>query len=208
MSRWVIRSTRPPCIGRSLWVLVLTFTFTLHTHFSPPPRRPSIPFSKNDELMLTFPLPRQFLSAHFSFTTLALVPAAYYPTAILPPMGTLPALAHYSAAAGVLTAIPSLVTGFGEGYELIRNQYMIKGSWKKVVDDAWNLKDVGGEKVKTTVTHASMNDAVVGLAGFNWCVAVLRITPPSKTGCTLMVDVLGGTGTSIPTALCRRSRWD
>ena len=33
-------------------------------------------------------------------------------------------------------------------------------------NDAWDMKDVGGAKVKTTISHASMNDAVVALAGF------------------------------------------
>jgi hypothetical protein len=36
--------------------------------------------------------------------------------------------------------------------------------------DAWGMKDEGGKKVYMTVKHASMNDAVVALAGFNWYV--------------------------------------
>jgi hypothetical protein len=82
----------------------------------------------------------------------------------------MPAIAHYTAAAAVITSIPAIVTGLGEGYELIRNQYMIKGSWSKVMGDAWGMKDEGGKKVYMTVKHASMNDAVVALAGFNWYV--------------------------------------
>ena len=85
----------------------------------------------------------------------------------------MPAIAHYTAAAAVVTSIPALVTGLGEGYELIRNQYMIKGSWSKVMGDAWGMKDEGGRKVYMTVKHASMNDAVVALAGFNWYVPSL-----------------------------------
>lgn len=80
----------------------------------------------------------------------------------------MPAIAHYSAAAAVITAIPAIITGIGEGYELVREQYLQKGSWGKVWDDSWNMKDEGGRKVKMTVKHASMNDAVVGLAAFNW----------------------------------------
>ena len=87
---------------------------------------------------------------------------------MLPAQATLPALAHYSAVAGVVTALPSLITGFGEGYELIRAQYLQKGSWSKLLDDSWNMRDIGGQKVKHTVTHASMNDAVVALAAVNW----------------------------------------
>jgi hypothetical protein len=86
----------------------------------------------------------------------------------------MPAIAHYTAAAAVVTAIPAIVTGLGEGYELIRNQYMIKGSWSKVMGDAWGMKDEGGKKVYMTVKHASMNDAVVALAGFNWYVPSSR----------------------------------
>jgi hypothetical protein len=82
----------------------------------------------------------------------------------------MPAIAHYTAAAAVITAVPAIITGLGEGYELIRNQYMIKGTWGKVIDDAWNMRDEGGRKVYMTVKHASMNDAVVALAGFNWWV--------------------------------------
>lgn len=97
---------------------------------------------------------------------------AYYPSAILPAQAVMPAIAHYSAAAAVITAVPAIVTGIGEGYELIRAQYIQKGSWAKVWDDSWNMKDDGGKKVKMTVKHASMNDAVVGLAAFNWYVSI------------------------------------
>lgn len=77
-------------------------------------------------------------------------------------------MAHYTAALSVLSAVPSLITGFGEGYELVRKQYLEKGNWADVVDDAWNMKSLGGKKVKTTVTHASMNDLVIALAAYNW----------------------------------------
>ena len=57
-----------------------------------------------------------------------------------------------------------------EAYELVRSEYYIKGSWSAVADSAWNKRDLGGMKIKTTMTHASMNDMVVGLAAYNWCV--------------------------------------
>jgi len=112
--------------------------------------------------------PIAFLSASFGITTLQLLPLSLYPASLLPPVATLTALAHYSAGAGALTAIPAIVTGFGEAYELIRVQVRQKGSLSKVLEDAWYLKDEGGKKVKTTITHASMNDLVVGLATYNW----------------------------------------
>lgn len=80
----------------------------------------------------------------------------------------MPAIAHWSAAAAVITAIPAIVTGIGEGYELIRAQYLEKGSAAALWDASWNMKDDGGRKVKMTVKHASMNDAVVGLAAYTW----------------------------------------
>jgi hypothetical protein len=96
----------------------------------------------------------------------------------LPPVSTLTALAHYSAGAGALTAIPAIVTGFGEAYELIRAQVQQKGSLSKVLEDAWYLRDMGGKKVKTTITHASMNDIVVALATYNWQVGAISLEDP------------------------------
>jgi hypothetical protein len=63
---------------------------------------------------------------------------------VLPPLPTLPKLAHYSAAAGVVTAIPAIVTGTGEAYEMIRGQVKAKGSVRAVIHDAWNMKDDAG----------------------------------------------------------------
>ncbi|ORY28147.1 hypothetical protein BCR39DRAFT_559641 [Naematelia encephala] len=114
--------------------------------------------------------PIAFLSASFGIVSLNLVPSAIISplSKILPPLSTLPALAHYAAAAGVLTAIPSIVTGLGEGYEMFRAQVDSKGDWRTVVSDAWNMVDDGGRKLHMTAKHASMNDAVVLLAAANW----------------------------------------
>ena len=103
---------------------------------------------------------------------MTLLPAQYYPSALLPTQAAMPAIAHWSAAAAVITAVPAIVTGIGEGYELIRAQYIEKGSAAALWDASWNMKDDGGRKVKMTVKHASLNDAVVGLAAFNWYVMV------------------------------------
>ena len=65
-------------------------------------------------------------------------------------------------------AIPAIVTGAGEAYELTRKEYLEKGSWSEVFDSAWNMKDNGGRKLKMTMKHASANDAVVALAAYNW----------------------------------------
>jgi uncharacterized membrane protein len=90
---------------------------------------------------------------------------------VLPPLPTLPKLAHYSAAAGVVTAIPAIVTGTGEAYEMIRGQVKAKGSVRAVIHDAWNMKDDAGRKLKMTMKHASHNDLVVLLAAVNWWVS-------------------------------------
>jgi hypothetical protein len=90
---------------------------------------------------------------------------------VLPPLSSLPKLAHYSAAAGVITAIPAIVTGAGEAYEMIRGQIKAKGSMRAVIGDAWNMKDDAGRKLKMTMKHASLNDMVVLLAAVNWWVS-------------------------------------
>lgn len=91
-----------------------------------------------------------------------------YPSPKILSVAAVPTLSYYSAAAGVLTAVPAIVTGLGEAYELIRKERKVKGSWGAVASSAWNMSDTGGIKVKTTLTHASMNDMVVALAGYNW----------------------------------------
>ncbi|KAI9638655.1 uncharacterized protein MKK02DRAFT_32052 [Dioszegia hungarica] len=116
----------------------------------------------------TVHFPIAFLSAAFGLTSLSLLPTSLYPSSILPATGVIPGLAYYSAAAGVITAAPAIITGLGEAYELIRKERKVKGSWGAVADATWNMSDTGGQKVKTTLTHASMNDMVVALAGYNW----------------------------------------
>jgi hypothetical protein len=82
----------------------------------------------------------------------------------------------------VITAFPAIITGIGEAYELIRSEYLRKGSWGKVFDYAWNMKDDEGRKIKMTIKHASMNDMVVALAAWNWCVARAIQGPQALTG--------------------------
>ncbi|WWC58884.1 uncharacterized protein I303_101429 [Kwoniella dejecticola CBS 10117] len=113
--------------------------------------------------------PIAFLTLSFGITSLDLLPLSLYPTSVLPPRATLGTLALYSAGAGVVSALPAIITGAGEAYELVRKEYKEKGeNWGKVIDSAFNMKDTGGRKVKMTVKHASLNDMVVGLAAYNW----------------------------------------
>ena len=115
----------------------------------------------------------QFLTTSFGINALELLPSNLYPAAYLPAQAALTRFAYWTAGAGVITALPAIATGIGEAYELIRSEYLRKGSWSKVVDYAWNMKDDEGRKIKMTIKHASMNDMVVALAAWNWYVLLL-----------------------------------
>ncbi|WVR04899.1 hypothetical protein IAU60_001911 [Kwoniella sp. DSM 27419] len=108
--------------------------------------------------------------------------ASLYPATVLPNRATLSVLGFYAAGAGVVSAVPAIVTGIGEAYELIRSEYLRKGSWAAVIDSAWNMKDNEGRKIKMTIKHASMNDMVVALAGYNWMGLPRRAAPPDRHG--------------------------
>ncbi|KAL7424592.1 hypothetical protein Q5752_000276 [Cryptotrichosporon argae] len=110
--------------------------------------------------------PIAFLTTSFSALTVSALPSTVLGP--LTPVASFPAIAHYTAAAGALTALPAIATGVGELYEMARAQRLAKGSWAAVVGDAWHLRDEAGQKLKTTMTHASANDAVVLLATVNW----------------------------------------
>lgn len=86
---------------------------------------------------------------------------------LLPPVGALPGIAHYSALLGLAMAMPAIVTGAGEGYALLKGQVEQKGSWTQVVKDAWALKDQSGKKAWLTIEHASLNDVVAGIVAWN-----------------------------------------
>lgn len=56
---------------------------------------------------------------------------------------------------------------------MARAQAQGKDSIFKAVADAFKTKDIPGEKLKTTITHATLNDLVIGVAAYNWCVRAL-----------------------------------
>ncbi|WWC86533.1 uncharacterized protein L201_001410 [Kwoniella dendrophila CBS 6074] len=117
----------------------------------------------------TVHFPITFLTVSMGIASLDLLPLSIYPTSILPPRSTLSTIGFYAAGAGVISALPAIITGAGEAYELIRKEYLEKGkNWNQVIDSAWNMKDTGGRKIKMTIKHASMNDMVVALAAYNW----------------------------------------
>jgi hypothetical protein len=51
---------------------------------------------------------------------------------------------------------------------MARAQAEGKGSVMKTIMDAYQKNDIAGEKLKTTITHASLNDLVVGVVAYNW----------------------------------------
>ncbi|GAA5829823.1 hypothetical protein JCM11251_007896 [Rhodosporidiobolus azoricus] len=88
---------------------------------------------------------------------------------ILPPTAALNTLSHYTGAAGLLFSLPALATGLSELYGMWTGQIEEKGA-KGSVADAAVKKDVAGEKLKTTLLHAGLNDFVLGVAAYNWWV--------------------------------------
>ncbi|GFZ46991.1 hypothetical protein JCM24511_04217 [Saitozyma sp. JCM 24511] len=117
--------------------------------------------------------PIAFLSTSFGLVAFNALPSSITTTVsrVLPPLASLPKLAHYSAAAAVITAIPAIVAGRGEAYEIIRGQIKAKGSVRAVINDPWNMKDDAGRKLKMNMKHASLNDIVVLHAAVNWWVS-------------------------------------
>jgi len=81
-------------------------------------------------------------------------PAANYPTHSdeIAFLGYVSLASYFSTVASVITSAPALVTGVAEGYALI----------------SANGLDLSNPKVRTTITHASLNDLAIGLAAYNW----------------------------------------
>lgn len=81
---------------------------------------------------------------------------------IIPPASTVSALSHYANAAGIGFAAISIATGLSELYGMWQAQAEKRGGWMVALKDAYTAPsdDIGATKLKTTLTHASMNDAV------------------------------------------------
>ena len=71
-------------------------------------------------------------------------------------------MSHYANAAGIAFAAISITTGLSELYGLWKPQAEAKGGWIPALKDAYtgSQNDLAAHKLKTTLTHASMNDAV------------------------------------------------
>ncbi|BGP15408.1 hypothetical protein JCM10213_005092 [Rhodosporidiobolus nylandii] len=86
---------------------------------------------------------------------------------VLPPIAIINTLSHYTGAAGLLFSLPAIATGVSELYGMWKGQAEQKGL-KGSAKDAAAKRDVAGEKLKTTLTHATLNDFVIGVATYNW----------------------------------------
>jgi hypothetical protein len=92
---------------------------------------------------------------------------------LLPPTSLLRPIAHYAGAGGVLFALPAIATGVSELYNMWRGQVkhtQSTGAIAKDLKDSAQADAIQGEKIRNTLTHASLNDVVVGIAAWNWWV--------------------------------------
>jgi len=89
---------------------------------------------------------------------------------VIPRASMISPMAHYANAAGILFATVSISTGLSELYGMWKGQAQQKGGWLPALKDAYtgDKNDVAAHKLKTTISHASMNDMVVGVAAYNF----------------------------------------
>ncbi|GAA5933673.1 hypothetical protein JCM3775_003768 [Rhodotorula graminis] len=116
--------------------------------------------------------PIGLLSISFALDALQVAPAftsGLNYLKVLPPAAAINVLSHYTGAAGLLAAIPTIASGLAELYAMWTGQAKAKGG-EKSLKDAINKKDVSGEKLKVTLLHATLNDIVLGIAAYNWWV--------------------------------------
>jgi len=76
-------------------------------------------------------------------------------------IGAITILGYFINVAGIITSIPSLLTGFAELYAMIKKRGLYttdKQSGRKTIEPV----------VKTALTHAGLNDVVVGGAIYHW----------------------------------------
>lgn len=141
-----------------------------------PPPFPSTPY-RNPQATVHWPI--AFLTTSFTLDTLqTLTPGIFATSAkslgatgggarellasVLPRASMISPIAHYANAAGILFGALSISTGATELYGMWKGQAEQKGGWIPALRDAYKAdeNDVAANKLKTTITHASMNDLV------------------------------------------------
>ncbi|KAK9900223.1 hypothetical protein P389DRAFT_187284 [Cystobasidium minutum MCA 4210] len=88
----------------------------------------------------------------------------------VPPASSVPMMAHYLNGAGLLFSTVTIATGVSELMGMWRGQAEKKGGYMNALKDAYTSdeNDIAANKLKTTITHATLNDAVFGLAAYNF----------------------------------------
>ena len=79
---------------------------------------------------------------------------------LIPPASIVSPASMYLGGAGVAFSLISIATGLSELYGMVKGQTQEKGSLIKTIKDAYTApeSDVAATKLKTTLTHASLND--------------------------------------------------
>jgi hypothetical protein len=83
-------------------------------------------------------------------------------TRFIPPLSSVPMMAHYLNGAGLLFSTVTIATGVTELMGMWKGQAEKKGGYMNALKDAYagDENDIAAHKLKTTITHATMNDAV------------------------------------------------
>jgi len=80
----------------------------------------------------------------------------------VPPLAAVPAIAHYMNGAGLIFSTVTIASGVAELLGMWRGQAQQKGGYVNALKDAYTASpdDIAANKLKTTFTHATLNDLV------------------------------------------------
>jgi uncharacterized membrane protein len=118
----------------------------------------------------TVHFPIAFLTGAFTLDTLQRFTPGVFPqnanpakgllSRVIPTASTISPMSHYMNAAGIALSVVSIATGLSELYGMWEGQAKQKGGWMVALKDAYagDKDDIAATKLKTTITHASMND--------------------------------------------------
>ncbi|GAA6058870.1 hypothetical protein JCM10212_002814 [Sporobolomyces blumeae] len=131
-------------------------------------------FSSHPLHPATVHVPIGLLSLSLFLDSLRIVPtvaSGLNAAKLLPPATAMSTVSHYVGAGGLIFAVLSVLTGLSELYGMWYPQTEQKGSVTQTLKDAApQPSDIPSAKLKTALTHATLNDVVVGVAAWNWWV--------------------------------------
>lgn len=80
----------------------------------------------------------------------------------VPPLAAVPVMAHYLNGAGLLFSTVTIASGVSELMGMWKGQAEQKGGYMNALKDAYagDKDDIPANKLKTTISHATMNDLV------------------------------------------------